>query len=102
MIQRDIADLVRSCLEDRRHARAPVRKPKANIIDTLLQDEIQSFTSVEFDEQRHAAADGAGRRWRPTRPWRMPPMASGEFIDPRSWADDTGMNAPPAAAGPGR
>src|SRR3954470_5474532 len=52
MIQRDIADLVRGCLEDSSLTTSTgVRRQKANIIDTMLQDEIQSFTSVEFQER---------------------------------------------------
>ena len=92
MIQRDISDLVRSCIEDASMASGAVRKPtKANIIDTMLQDEIQSFTSVEFEEKAAAAAAAAV-------PVAVPGMPSSEYIDPRGWADDTDMQARRQAA----
>src|SRR5262245_695642 len=50
VISRDIAELVRQCLEDRR-AQSGEGKPKsATIIDHLLQDEIVKFTSVDFED----------------------------------------------------
>jgi serine/threonine protein kinase len=106
MIQRDISDLVRSCIDDQQGVQSPVaRKPKANVIDTLLQDEIQSFTSVEFDEKQAAAAAASGfedgRTVVSNGPFSpLPPMSSGEYIDPRSWADDTGLRR--SAPGPAR
>ena len=133
MIQRDISDLVRSCIDDQIMVSGVVpRKPKANVIDTLLQDEIQSFTSVEFaeKEERQAEERLALQRQAQERgehqegdheqfeeggrtvvsnnhPFASPPppasmtAGTGEYIDPRAWADDTGMNTrrPPA---PGR
>src|SRR5687768_5427845 len=84
MIQRDISDLVRSCIEDASMVSGAVRRPgKTNIIDTLLQDEIQSFTSVEFDEGPTTAAAS---------PLAVPGMPSGEYIDPRAWAEYTDHN----------
>jgi serine/threonine protein kinase len=63
MIQRDIAELVRGCLEDQAAASGAARRPRTNIIDTLLQDEILSFTSVDFqdgqeDGQEHGQESG--------------------------------------------
>jgi eukaryotic-like serine/threonine-protein kinase len=77
MIQRDIADLVRSCIEEQSATMSgAARKAKANLIDSLLQDEIQSFTSVDFQEGTQTTLDPQ-------------PLAAGEdFIDPRAWADD--------------
>jgi serine/threonine-protein kinase len=91
VISRDIADLVRQCLEDRR-AGSGEGKKTGSIIDTLLQDEIVKFTSVDFEEpgaQPLSADDlsspdvGAG------------PAESdadigggGDFIDPRAWASE--------------
>ena len=46
VIARDIAELVRQCLEDRR-MQSGEGKPKTSIIDHLLQDEIAKFTSVD-------------------------------------------------------
>src|SRR6185369_17465592 len=80
MIQRDIADLVRACLEEAASTTTGgVRRPKANIIDTLLQDEIQSFTSVEFQERMTEpmnAQEGEAS------------VGAGDYVDPRAWADD--------------
>jgi serine/threonine protein kinase len=84
MIQRDIAELVRGCLEDMAGISSATRKPKTNIIDTLLQDEIQSFTSVDFQDPE---AGGAGAQpGAPVAP--LPPMATGDYVDTRAWAQD--------------
>src|SRR3954469_1896754 len=50
VIARDIADLVRQCLEDRRAQSGEGKKQQGSIIDTLLQDEIVKFTSVDFED----------------------------------------------------
>jgi eukaryotic-like serine/threonine-protein kinase len=84
MIQRDIAELVRGCLEDLNVAAGTVRKPRTNIIDTLLQDEIQSFTSVDFqdnsEEQRPPMQAAPISQ--------LPPTPTGEYVDTRAWAQD--------------
>ena len=49
VISRDVADLVRACLEDRA-AESGGRRRAGNILDTLLQDEINKFTSVDFED----------------------------------------------------
>jgi serine/threonine protein kinase len=82
MIQRDIADLVRACLEEAAATTTGgVRRPKANIIDTLLQDEIQSFTSVEFQERSTEPVSVQGGVVEMS-------VGAGDFVDPRAWADD--------------
>ena len=80
MIQRDIADLVRTCLDDMAGLSVAKKRPKPNVIDTLLQDEIQGFTSVEFQEGAPTVASSM-----------PPPLAppTGGYIDPRAWMDDT-------------
>ena len=84
----------------RRWLSGAARKPKANIIDTLLQDEIQSFTSVEFDGE---GFDEGGATVATNSPLAVPGMPSGEYIDPRAWADDTDAHRRQAAApGPNR
>ena len=68
VIQRDIGDLVRGCLEDMATL-SGTRKPKPNIIDTILHEEIDSFTSLEYDEPPKRGKSGdvmTGRR--PHRP----------------------------------
>jgi serine/threonine protein kinase len=82
MIQRDIADLVRGCLEDL-STLSGAKRPKPNMIDTLLHEEIHSFTSVEFDE-----ANAPPQPQRPKHTGEMPTSASGDYVDPRAWAED--------------
>jgi eukaryotic-like serine/threonine-protein kinase len=84
VISRDIAELVRQCLEDKR-MQSGEGKPKTSIIDHLLQDEIVKFTSVDFEDPgaqplseddlspRDGGADAAG---------------DGDFVDPRAWAEE--------------
>jgi serine/threonine protein kinase len=88
VIARDIAELVRQCLEDRR-MQSGEGKPKTSIIDHLLQDEIAKFTSVEEDEQdagaRPLSADELAPRSGGTFP---PPPSEEDFVDPRGWADE--------------
>jgi hypothetical protein len=56
------------------------KRPRPNIIDTLLHEEIDSFTSLEFDDQ---GSDEAAEQ---THNDEVAP--SGDFVDPRAWADD--------------
>ncbi|HEY8925920.1 MAG TPA: serine/threonine-protein kinase, partial [Polyangia bacterium] len=81
VISRDVADLVRQCLEDRAASSGGKRRP-GNILDTLLQDEINKMTSVDFEDP------GA----RPLSGDELGPRASGtsDLIDPRAWAFETG------------
>ncbi len=84
MIQRDIGDLVRACIEDQatQSGTARQRKP-ASSIDTLLINEITGFTSVDFEEAPGAkplVADEIALPRRVTGPEDM--------IDPRAWAED--------------
>jgi eukaryotic-like serine/threonine-protein kinase len=89
VIARDIAELVRQCLEDRR-MQSGEAKPKTSIIDHLLQDEIAKFTSVEEEEQdagaRPLSADELAPR--PTHGTFPPPPSDGDFVDPRAWAEE--------------
>jgi serine/threonine protein kinase len=88
VIARDIAELVRQCLEDRR-MQSGEGKPKTSIIDHLLQDEIAKFTSVDDEDQdagaRPLSADELAPRSGGTFP---PPSSDGDFVDPRGWADE--------------
>ena len=89
MIQRDISDLVRGCLEDM-STLSGARRPRPNIIDTLLHEEIHSFTSLEFDE--NAPTTGTGGKPLGERTGEVPVTARGggeDFIDTRAWADDS-------------
>jgi len=87
VISRDIAELVRQCLEDKR-MQSGEGKPKTSIIDHLLQDEIAKFTSVDNEEQEAAGA-------RPLSADELSPRSSapqatpeGGFVDPRGWAEE--------------
>jgi hypothetical protein len=51
------------------------RKPRPNIIDTILHEEIDSFTSLEYDEPPKRGKSGDV-------------MTVGDLIDPRAWAED--------------
>jgi serine/threonine-protein kinase len=80
MIQRDIADLVRACIEDQATQSLGGRPKKQNLIDTILHEELDAFTSVGFEEQATAVGEEA------VLPASGPP--TGGFIDPRAWGTD--------------
>jgi serine/threonine-protein kinase len=82
MIQRDIADLVRACQEEQTTASTSGQVKRPNLIDTILHEELDAFTSVGFDGQPLTpgpAAVDPGPVHRPT----------GGFIDPRAWSQET-------------
>jgi serine/threonine protein kinase len=79
MIQRDIADLVRSCVEDQATQSSGGKAKRLGTIDTVLHSELDAFTSLEFDNaaqdgQVVAPADGG--------------VQVGSFIDPRAWSSE--------------
>lgn len=76
MIQRDISELVRRCMEDQMTLSGAAKKPKGSLVDTVLQDQIRAFTSMDFEEPDPAASIGV-------------PRVTDELIDPRAWANDT-------------
>jgi serine/threonine protein kinase len=90
VISRDIAELVRQCLEDRR-MQSGEGKPKTNIIDHLLQGDLDKFTSVDFEDPgaQPLSADELGGGSAPP-----PPAGEGDFVDPRVWADDERTTGP--------
>ncbi|MEO8213016.1 MAG: serine/threonine-protein kinase [Myxococcales bacterium] len=80
VISRDIADLIRQCLEDKNAQSSGGKRRSGNILDTLLQDEINKFTSVDFEDPGS----------RPVSPDELsPPGGSDDFVDPRAWAIET-------------
>src|SRR3982751_1160388 len=87
VIARDIAELVRQCLEDRR-MQSGEGKPKTSIIDHLLQDEIAKFTSVDDEEQDAGARPLSADELAPRFGTSPPPPSDGDFVDPRGWADE--------------
>jgi serine/threonine-protein kinase len=83
VISRDIAELVRQCLDDRASQSSDGKKP--SIIDHMLQEEIVKITSVDFEDPgaRPLSADD------------LSPQADGgsvvddgDFIDPRAWSEE--------------
>jgi len=85
VISRDISELVRQCLEDKR-MQSGEGKPKTSIIDHLLQDEIVKFTSVDFEDPgaQPLSADELGTRDDEA----LSGGGGGDFIDPRDWATE--------------
>ena len=92
VISRDVADLVRQCLEDKSAQSSGGKRRAGNILDNLLQDEINKFTSVDFEDP------GA-------RPLGADDLSGGtgsDLIDPRGWAGEAnsgpgGMGRPTGA-----
>jgi serine/threonine-protein kinase len=89
VISRDIAELVRQCLDDKRgQSGEGKQKGSSSIIDHLLQDEIVKFTSVDFEDPgaQPLSPDDLSRD--------APPASShghadfGDFIDPRAWSQE--------------
>jgi serine/threonine protein kinase len=80
MIQRDISELVRACIEDQATQSSGGKAKRFGTIDTVLHSELDAFTSLEFDNaaqeggQVLAPADGGAQ--------------VGSFIDPRAWSSE--------------
>jgi len=92
VISRDVADLVRQCLEDKSAQSSGGKRRAGNILDNLLQDEINKFTSVDFEDPgaRPLAADD------------LSGGTASDLIDPRGWAGEAnsgpgGMGRPTGA-----
>jgi serine/threonine-protein kinase len=82
VISRDIAELVRQCLDDRASQSSDGKKP--SIIDHMLQEEIVKITSVDFEDPgaRPLSADDLS----PPADDRPSLLDDGDFIDPRAWS----------------
>jgi serine/threonine-protein kinase len=85
MIQRDIADLVRACQEEQSTASSGGKIKKPNLIDTILREELDAFTSVGFDGQPIVPIPAAGQPIDPA----LPHRPSDGFIDTRAWSLET-------------
>jgi serine/threonine-protein kinase len=85
VISRDISELVRQCLDDKK-MQSGEGKPKTSIIDHLLQDEIVKFTSVDFEDPgaQPLSADELAPREHPI----TATPTDGDFVDPRAWAEE--------------
>ena len=85
---RDIAALVRACVAEKQKTQPQVAQPKS-LIDTLIQEELVKFTSID-----HLAAGPEGAK--PLSPEDLSgarPLDSGAFIDTRSWTDEVAGEA---------
>src|SRR3954447_4536457 len=82
VISRDIAELVRQCLEDKRMQSGEGKRP--SIAEHILQGELVKFTSVDFEDPgaQPLTADELAPRAEPAAP------PDGDFVDPRGWADE--------------
>ena len=85
MIQRDIADLVRACQEEQSTTSSGGKIKKPNLIDTILHEELDAFTSVGFDGQPIAPIPPAGQPINPA----LPHRPTDGFIDTRAWSMET-------------
>ena len=85
VISRDIAELVRQCLDDRASQSSDGKKP--SIIDHMLQEEIVKITSVDFEDPgaRPLSADDLASSGGDDRP---SVLDDGDFIDPRAWSEE--------------
>ncbi len=79
---RDIENLVARCLAEKQRSKPD--KPPSSLIDTLIQDEILKFTSLEEMDTE----DGAGGGKKPTEQSGTAPLNPEQFIDPRMWNID--------------
>ena len=82
---RDIAKLVRRCMTKRRHGE-PIRDRTRGVINTLIQEEILKFTSLETSDFEAAAGS------QPLSPGDLGPgggpLDPRDFIDPRNWSNE--------------
>jgi len=80
---RDIEQLVQGCLREKQRSQ-PKAQPVGNLIDTLINEEIVKFTSLDtFAEQASSSGaspspDASGNA----------PLDPGLFVDTRGWADE--------------
>src|SRR3954469_19094869 len=90
VISRDIAELVRQCLDDKRAQSGEPKKAPGSIIDTLLQNEIVKFTSVDFEDPgaRPLSPEDLSPSPGGSEPGHSMGGGGGDFIDPRGWASE--------------
>jgi serine/threonine protein kinase len=83
----DVAQLVISAMRDRQK-----KKPvQGSIIDKLIEEALLEFTSLgEGDTGQHGQAN-------PDASQATAPLNLREFVDPKGWLDEMGLDKPPAA-----
>jgi serine/threonine-protein kinase len=80
---RDIEQLVQGCMREKQRSQ-PKAQPVGNLIDTLINDEIVKFTSLDTfaeasaNSQASPSPDASGNA----------PLDPGLFVDTRGWADE--------------
>jgi serine/threonine protein kinase len=82
MIQRDIADLVRACIEDQSTQSSGGKAKRFGTIDTILHAELDAFTSLDFESSQEG--QGGGQVVAPADGG----VQVGSFIDPRAWSTE--------------
>jgi serine/threonine-protein kinase len=85
MIQRDISELVRACMEDQATQSSGGKVKRAGAIDTILHAELDAFTSVEFDDAGEEVA-GVGAGAQGGQVVSAVDAQGDAFIDPRAWS----------------
>jgi serine/threonine protein kinase len=96
---RDIEQLVASCLREKQRTQ-PKAAPVGNLIDTLINEEIVKFTSLE---ELGGEPESGSQQQSPT-PGSVgdAPLDPGLFVDTRGWADDAPADRRAAGNGTGR
>jgi serine/threonine-protein kinase len=88
---RDIAWLVRECLAEHQKTAPPVVQA-GSVIDTLIQEEIVKFTSLD---EEVGGGDAAGAKpLSPEELGRAGPLDPRDFIDPRAWTSEFSSGEP--------
>jgi serine/threonine protein kinase len=81
---RDVAQLVRECVSERRHT-IPPGYQTGSVINTLINEEIVKFTSLDIESEELEGAQ-------PLSPDEIGgsdgPLNPTDFIDPRAWSDE--------------
>lgn len=93
MIQRDIAEMVRTCVEDQATQSSGGGKGKRfGTIDNILHAELDAFTSFEFDNAQEGQEGQEGQAGRAGGGQVLAPadggVQVGSFIDPRAWSTE--------------
>jgi serine/threonine-protein kinase len=86
VISRDIAELVRQCLDDRAAQSSDGKKP--SIIDHMLQEELVKITSVDFEDPGASPLSAADLSPAIGGDERPSVVDDGDFIDPRAWSEE--------------
>jgi serine/threonine protein kinase len=91
---RDIEQLVQACIREKQRTQ-PKPQPVGNLIDTLINEEILKFTSLDHLAEEDAAANTQS----PSESMGGAPLDPGLFVDTRGWADDLQVDARRPASG---